>query len=148
MENIKETIEILNDLIQINNDRILSYQDALNEIDDEDIKPLFLELIDQSHGFKMQLGTEIEVLGTDIEKGTSVSGKIHRAWLKIKETFSGHDDKSILEECEFSEDAIKEAYQSAIEEEYLPEYIKDILIEQANDLIDAHDEIKALRDNA
>jgi uncharacterized protein (TIGR02284 family) len=150
MENNKETIETLNDLVLINNDRIVGYEEALKEIemDDEELRPLFLELIDQSHQFKMQLATEIEVLGSDVESGTSTSGKIHRAWLEVKAAFSGHSEKSILEECEFGEDAIKKAYQSALDDEYLPNYIKDILREQEGYLLEAHDEIRSLRDNA
>ena len=150
MENNKETIETLNDLVLINNDRIVGYEEALKEIevDDEELRPLFLELIEQSHQFKMQLATEIEVLGSDVESGTSTSGKIHRAWLEVKAAFSGHSEKSILEECEFGEDAIKKAYKSALDDEYLPNYIKDILREQEGYLLEAHDEIRSLRDNA
>jgi len=150
MENNRETIETLNDLVLVNNDRIVGYEEALKEIevDDEELRPLFLELIDQSHQFKMQLATEIEVLGSDVESGTSTSGKIHRAWLEVKAAFSGHSEKSILEECEFGEDAIKKAYESALDNEYLPNYIKDILREQQVYLLEAHDEIRSLRDNA
>src|SRR5476651_1846547 len=103
MENYKATIEKLNDLVLINNDRIVGYEKARHEIevDDENLKPLFLDLIDQSHRYKVQLGTEIEVLGKDIETGTSISGKLHRAWIEVKTAFSGHSEKSILEECEF-----------------------------------------------
>jgi len=150
MENNKAIIETLNDLVLINNDRILGYENALKELeaDDEDLRSLFLELMDQSHRFKIELGTEIEVLGSDIESGTSTSGKIHRTWLEVKAAFSGHSEKSILEECEFGEDAIKKAYESALEDESLPNYIKDLLNEQQDYLLEAHDEIKSLRDSA
>src|ERR1700761_1991545 len=148
MENNKAAIETLNDLVMINNDRIVGYEKALKEIeaDDEDLRSVFLALIDQSHGFKVQLGTEIEVLGKDIETGTSISGKIHRAWIEVKTAFSGHSEKSVLEECEFGEDAIKKAYKAALEEDHVPNYIRDILRDQLSDLEEAHDEIKALRD--
>ena len=150
MENNKAIIETLNDLVLINNDRILGYENALKELeaDDEDLRSLFLELMDQSHRFKIELGTEIEVLGSDIESGTSTGGKIHRTWLEVKAAFSGHSEKSILEECEFGEDAIKKAYESALEDESLPNYIKDLLNEQQDYLLEAHDEIKSLRDSA
>ena len=36
MENTQATIEILNDLIQINNDRIAGYELALKELKEED----------------------------------------------------------------------------------------------------------------
>ena len=150
MENRKAIIETLNDLVLINNDRIFGYEKALKEIevDDEDLRPLFLEFIDQSHRYKVQLGTEIEVLGKDIETGTSTSGKLHRAWIAVKATFTGHSEKSILDECEFGEDAIKKAYESALEEDHVPNYIRDILRDQLSELDEAHDEIKSLRDSA
>jgi uncharacterized protein (TIGR02284 family) len=150
MKRNKATAETLNDLVQINNDRIVGYENALKELDADDagLRSLFLEMIDQSHRFKIQLGTEIEVLGSDIDSGTSTSGKIHRAWLNLKATFSGHNEKSILEECEFGEDAILKAYDSALAEEHVPNYIKDILREQQGYLMEAHDEIKSLRDSA
>ena len=42
MSNNKETIEVLNDLIQINNDRIAGYEKAIKETksEDEDLKVL------------------------------------------------------------------------------------------------------------
>ncbi|GAA4311594.1 PA2169 family four-helix-bundle protein [Mucilaginibacter gynuensis] len=149
MENTQATIEILNDLIQINNDRIAGYELALKELkeEDADIKYLFTNLVGESHQFKLELGTEVQVLGKDIDNTTSASGKIHRAWLGVKATFTGHNTKSVLEECEFGEDAIKLAYRSAIEDEALPAYIKDILYKQQEILQAAHDEVKALRDH-
>lgn len=151
MENTTKTVEVINDLILINNDRIQGYEKALKEIEesgqDMDLKPFFLRFIDESRQFKMQLGTEVEVLGNDMEQGTSTGGAIHRAWISVKEAFTGHSRKSILEECEYGEDAIKKAYQTALEEEDLPAYIIDILSNQQDILLQAHDEIKELRDS-
>jgi len=157
MENNKEIIENLNDLVQINNDRIVGYENALKQIEEEEIQEegvetelrnLFLSHIDDSRRFKLQLAKEVEVLGADAETDTSTSGKLHRAWMDVKTTFTGHSKKSILEECEFGEDAIKKAYESALENENLPAYLRDILNNQLSVLVDAHDEINALRDNA
>jgi uncharacterized protein (TIGR02284 family) len=72
---------------------------------------------------------------------------LHRAWLSIKEAFTGHDRHSILEECEFGEDAIKKTYQEALNEGVLAAYIREMLREQELELIEAHDEIKELRDS-
>jgi uncharacterized protein (TIGR02284 family) len=157
MENTKEIIENLNDLVQINTDRIVGYENALHQIEEEEIQEngvetglrnLFLSHIDDSRRFKLQLAKEVEVLGANEETDTSTSGKLHRAWIDIKTTFTGHSKKSILEECEFGEDAIKKAYESALEDENLPAYLRDILNSQLSVLVEAHDEIKALRDSA
>jgi len=151
MENISRTIEILGDLILINNDRIEGYERALKEIENDpanaDLIPMFLRFIDDSRRYKVELGTEIAVLGSEMNKGTTVPGKLHRAWMSIKEAFTGHDRHSILEECEFGEDAIKKTYQEALNEEVLAAYIREILMEQEAELIEAHHEIKELRDS-
>ena len=151
MENTSKTIEILGDLILINNDRIEGYERALKEIENDpanaDLIPMFLRFIDDSRRYKVELGTEIAALGGEMNTGTTVPGKLHRAWLSIKEAFTGHDRHSILEECEFGEDAIKKTYQEALNEEVLPAYIREMLVEQEGELIEAHDEIKELRDS-
>jgi uncharacterized protein (TIGR02284 family) len=152
MENTANTIETLGDLILINNDRIEGYERALKEIEhsvnDSDLIPMFLRFIDDSRRYKVELGTEIAALGSEINTGTTVPGKLHRAWMSIKEAFTGHDRHSILEECEFGEDAIKRTYDEALNDDVLPSYIRDLLMEQQAELLDAHDEIKELRDSA
>ncbi|MGN8072024.1 ferritin-like domain-containing protein [Mucilaginibacter sp. 22184] len=148
MENAQATAGILNDLVQINNDRIEGYQRALKDLKDNEggLKDLFTTLIGDSHRFKIELGTEIQVLGQDIDTSTSTSGKIHRTWFDVKAAFTAHDTHDILEECEFGEDAIVKAYREALEEESLPAHLLQIVSAQLDKLLDAHDEIKALRD--
>ena len=149
METKQETtLEILNDLVKINNDRIEGFEKATKDVgaDREDLRLLFTQFIGESHQNKLELGTEIQALGKDIENTTSGSGSLHRTWLEIKAAFTGHDTHNVLEECEFGEDAIKKAYANALEEEDLPAYIKDILLKQQQALVAAHDKIKQLRD--
>lgn len=149
MENTQATVEILNDLVQINNDRIEGYQRASKDLKDEhaDLKSLFTRLIGQSQGYKLALATEVSALGKDIETGTTTSGKIHRAWLDVKAAFTGHDTHDILEECEFGEDAILKAYRTALEDENLPAYLRETVGQQESELLESHDQIKALRDS-
>jgi len=148
MENTQATVEILNDLIQINNDRIEGYQRASKDLKDGDteLKSLFTRFIGQSQGYRLALGTEVSAFGKDIETGTTTSGKIHRAWLDVKAAFTVHDTHNVLEECEFGEDAILKAYRTALEDENLPAYLRETISQQESELLDAHDEIKALRD--
>jgi uncharacterized protein (TIGR02284 family) len=148
METIAMTTEILNDLVQINNDRIVGYERAIKELKDEDadLKVLFADMIRESHRYKMALATELSVLGADIESDTTTSGKIYRAWMDVKAAFTGHDRKAILASCEFGEDAAQKAYETAINEEDLPSHIMTLISEQKQSLRLSHDQIKALRD--
>jgi uncharacterized protein (TIGR02284 family) len=146
MSNSEKAVEVLNDLVKIHNDRIQGYERATVEVEDADLKQLFTSFIGDSHKFKLALAAEVQTYHKDIENTTSSSGDIHRTWLNVKAFFSGHTTKSVLEECEFGEDATQKAYKSAIEDEGVPAYIKDMLIEQEVNLKAAHDKVKALRD--
>jgi uncharacterized protein (TIGR02284 family) len=141
-----ETIEILNDLIQINNDRIEGYEKALHETKDADLKALFSSMINESHEIRMALGTEVNSLGGDMDNSTTVSGKIYRAWMDVKAVFTGHDRHTVLANCEAGEDATQRAYREALSDEDLPAYLHEMVSEQQQTLKRSHDKVKALRD--
>ena len=140
--------EILNDLVQINNDRVAGYEKAIAELqpEDSDLKSLFVKMIGESHTYKMALATEVQALGEEIEEGTTNSGKIYRAWMDVKAIFTGHDRQTVLNNCEFGEDAAQKAYKMALEVEGLPADLRTLIEEQKAALRMSHDEIKALRD--
>ena len=148
MQATLETIEILNDLIQINNDRIDGYEKALEELkqEDNDLRALFSSMISESHEIRLALGTEVNALGGDMETSTTTSGKIYRAWMDFKAIFTGHDRHTVLANCERGEDAAQKAYETALEDEELPAYLREMILEQQQTLRQSHDKIKALRD--
>jgi uncharacterized protein (TIGR02284 family) len=148
MQNTKETIEVLNDLIQINNDRIAGYEKAIKETkpEDEDLKVLYATMIAESHRNKIALATEVQTMGAEVEQGTTSSGKIYRAWMDVKAVFTGHDRHAVLANCEAGEDAAQKAYHTALEHENLPAYIRELLVRQKESLLESHNEVKALRD--
>ena len=150
METIEKSVEITNDLVQINNDRIAGYEHAIKNLDEKDIdlKAVFQEYKERSRENVQELSSAITQFGGDVETGTSASGAIHRAWLDVKGTFSGHDRKSILEECERGEDAIKKAYRDALSyDSGLSPDLKLLVSRQEEGIFNAHDKIKALRDS-
>lgn len=148
MENTKVNPETLNDLIQINNDRIAGYEKAIQELspEDSDLKDLFVKMVAESHKHKLALASAVQGTGTDLETGTTTSGKIYRAWMDVKAVFTGHDRKTILNNCEAGEDAAQRAYKSALEEEGLSADTRSLITEQKSELRASHDQIKGLRD--
>jgi uncharacterized protein (TIGR02284 family) len=147
MEKSKEVVEVLNDLVLINNDRINGYQRAIKELkdDDEDLKSLFDEMIIESQQIKSDLTHEIQVLHGDVEKGTTEMGKIYRAWMDVKAVFTGENRHTILSNCEAGEDAVQKAYKKALETDRFPAFLRELLTHQQETLKDSHDEIRDLR---
>src|SRR4051794_19256532 len=117
MVQTERTTEIINDLIKINNDRIEGYKRAVKETKDEDgdLRSIFNSMITQSLQNKQELSNLMAQLGEQVEEiGTRTDGKIYRAWMDVKATFSGNSRKSVLENCEFGEDAAQKAYKTAL----------------------------------
>jgi len=148
MENKTKIAEVVNDLIQINNDRIAGYEKALKELkdNDSDLRTLFTGYIDQSRNLRNALGTEVQSLGVTMDEGTTASGKIYRAWMDVKAAFSGKDRQTVLNNCEFGEDAAQKAYKEALKTDDLPAYLFALISRQKEELKHSHDEVKSLRD--
>lgn len=149
METLEKTVDVLNDLVQINNDRIIGYEKAIEDSrkDGSSYASLFNEMIQQSKEYKQQLITEIEKVGGDADyQSTTTSGKIYHVWMDIKSTFQGKSDKSALELSEFGEDAAQKAYNEALDEEDLPASARQLIENQKMNLKVSHDKIKMARD--
>lgn len=148
MENNTVNPETLNDLIKINNDRVAGYEKAIEELqpEDADLKALFVKMIAESHKHKLALASALQGSGTELETGTTTSGKIYRAWMDVKAVFTGHDRQTVLNNCEAGEDAAQKAYKSALEEEGLSAANRTLITEQKTELRASHDQIKGLRD--
>lgn len=146
----EQVVDILEDLVRINNDRIAGYERAIGETQslDVDLKATFDGMIRESKRYKDELGTKISELDDHAEpdEDTTISGKIYRAWMDVKATFSGNDRKTILENCEFGEDAWRRAYESALNMDDLPAEVHAMVNEQYNSQKGAHDLIKRYRD--
>lgn len=148
MDTKENAVEVLNDLIEINNDRIAGYERAIEEteMEDSDLKSIFAQMATESRQYKQELANLVSTLGGDIETGTTASGKIYRAWMDVKATFSGNSRKSILENCEFGEDAAQKAYRTALQDEDLPASLRELVMRQQQALKLSHDKIKMMRD--
>lgn len=149
MENNQKVTGILNDLIEINNDRIVGYEKAIEELKDSDadLRTLFHRYIQESRQYASELAHEVSRLGGTPEDGTTNSGKIYRVWMDLKAVVTGHDRKTVLNNCEFGEDAAQKAYDMALNSDVvLDTPLRDLIVRQKAQLKVGHDEVKRLRD--
>ena len=145
----KDLVEVLNDLIQINNDRIEGYERAADEARDIDVdlRAVFSRMADESRKYAAELTQEVVKLGGEPATGTTASGKIYRVWMDVKATFTGHDRQSVLASCEFGEDAAQKAYELALKSDApLTIDIRQLIVNQKASLKTSHDLIKKYRD--
>ncbi len=142
-------IEVLNDLIRINNDRIVGYQRAVEEAKDIDVdlRAIFNRMSEESRQYAAELTQEVVKLGGEPATGTTASGKIYRVWMDVKATFTGHSRQAVLENCEFGEDAAQKAYNSALSSDVeMSSDVRQLITNQKSSLKTSHDLIKKYRD--
>ncbi len=149
INNNEKLAEVLNDLLRINHDRIEGYERASRETKDGDIdlQATFRKMADESRNYKRELEEKILTLGEEPASDTTVSGKIYRVWMDVKNVFTGADRESILESCEYGEDAAQKAYNEALETDAeMDAETRQLIMEQKNGLKSSHDMIKKYRD--
>ena len=143
-----KTVEVLNKLLEINNDRIDGYETATKETDENDLKSLFARLAKTSLRCRQELVDEITSLGGEPVEGTKTSGKFFRAWMDVKAALTGKDRKAIISSCEFGEDKAVETYKNVLMDDLLNLNTRQLTLVRAQyALIKAdHDLISSMRD--
>jgi len=149
MDNEK-TIDVLNTLITINNDRIEGYETAAKETEEHELKTVFAQFSATSQKCKMELTNEVNRLGGKPSEGTLITGKFFRVWMDVKAALTGKDRKAILDSCEYGEDAAKETYGDVLKNdtETLTEAQQSMIRSQHILLQADHDTVKNMRDLA
>ena len=144
----ENTVEVLNDLIRINNDRVEGYGKAIAQSEKEnlDLINTFEKMITQSTDYLTDLGSLVSKYGGTVSTDSTIMGKIYRTWMDVQITFSANDRKNILSECEFGEDAAQKAYNMALYEKDLTEEARALIMVQKTALKSSHDLIKNWRD--
>lgn len=145
----EKTASVLNDLVRINRDRVAGYERASKETNskDADLRALFDELASDSRRYISELSRFVMEAGKEPAEDTTISGKIYRAWMDVKATFTGSDRKAILASCEFGEDAAQKAYDTALESDAeLDPEVRQVIMDQKQNLKRGHDLMKRMRD--
>ncbi|MEO0059447.1 MAG: hypothetical protein RLZZ312_1094 [Bacteroidota bacterium] len=110
----EKTIDALNSLIVINNDRIEGYKTAEAEAKETDLKMLFSDFMETSVQNRKELVAEVTRLDGTPDEGTRITGKFFRVWMDVKAAFTGDDRKTILESCKYGEEVALDAYKKVL----------------------------------
>jgi uncharacterized protein (TIGR02284 family) len=141
-----DVISTLNGLIETCKDGEEGFREAASGVERSDLKSLFSEFSQQRAQFAGVLQELVRSLGGEPESEGSIAGALHRGWIDIKSVVTGRDEEAILNECERGEDSAKSNYEDAAKKN-LPANIADIVAQQSQAILAAHNRIKALRDS-
>lgn len=116
MEKYAELINLLNDLIRINIDRVKELKKRIKDLGkDSELVPLIKRLIKESCEFKEQLVKEVQKKGGEaINRIAGNSGRIYNSWNEFKKWLSQKKDLSILEMVQYNTRAALKVYKEAV----------------------------------
>jgi uncharacterized protein (TIGR02284 family) len=141
----KETINCLNDLIQVNIDSRDGFRDAAENVENLTISSLFTELSNQRNDQASELRSLVTANAQEPTDSGSFAAAAHRAWMDLRSAFGG-GTAAMLSEAERGEDYIKGKYESALKG-HAGSAVTDVLNRQYASVKAAHDRVRDLRDS-
>ena len=127
---------LLDDLMTKNRDAVEGYSKASANISELDMKETFIGYAKSREQFAGELKEEIDKLGGEFSRGSSLVSSVHRIWMELASAFVGKDSAFILKECLRGESAALADYQKASNNDFLPESSKQ-LIQKHHDYIES-----------
>jgi uncharacterized protein (TIGR02284 family) len=141
-----EVGEKLNDLLEKTYDAEKGFKKAEENTDHASLKAYFKSKAQQRYDFGHELKSEIKSFGQEVDKGDSITGKAHRAWMDVKALFSSDDEEAMLEEAIRGEKAAIDEYNEVLEETSLPSSTAAVLRNQKQAIENGLSNIKKLED--
>ena len=141
----KETIQKLQELIQVNIDSRDGFRQAAESTEDMTLSTLFQSLSHQREEQAAELSKFVEWNRESPNREGSYAAAMHRSWMAIREMLSSDDLYPVLAEAERGEDQIKMAYEQALKKT-AGSAVNDVLTQQYAQVKAAHDRIRDLRD--
>jgi uncharacterized protein (TIGR02284 family) len=107
-------IDLFNQLIVVNNNRIEGYDAAAKDLQGGDLKDLFPVFIATSQKCKTELISEVQKLNGTPTDSIKTTGELSKAWANVKATIATNDRKALLIACENGENLTINAYNEAL----------------------------------
>ena len=85
----KESISVLNDLIETSKDGQKGFATCAEDIKHPELKALFVKRSADCAAAAAELQTAVRALGGDPEESGSVAGALHRGWVDVKSMVTG-----------------------------------------------------------
>jgi uncharacterized protein (TIGR02284 family) len=140
-----DIISTLNELIETSKDGEAGFRTCAEDIRDPQLKKLFLNRAQSCATAATELQQLVRTYGGDPETSGGLGGALHRRWVDIKSTISGHSDEAVLAECERGEDVAVRSYRNALEKS-LPSEVRALVERQYQGVLKNHDMVKGLRE--
>ena len=144
MKYSKEMADKLNELLQKNYDSEKGFRNAVDDVENPQLKTFFKEKAQERYDFGHELKSEIRNFGEAPEKGSSAKADAHRTWMDLKSDLSGNNEEAVLEEAIRGEKLAVKNYNEVINNIDFPPSTKNLLLKQRNAIQSTLENAKSL----
>jgi uncharacterized protein (TIGR02284 family) len=142
--NTKKSIQVLNSLIGIHNDRKEGYKTAVTGTNDTDLLAMFRDFIGSSTRCREELMAEVQQLGGTVDERSTITDNFR----ELKAALAGHNRNALLSSCVNSEDKALDTYNSVLTNDidFLTIEQHKMIYKQYVMLKSDHDKMQSVRD--
>jgi uncharacterized protein (TIGR02284 family) len=139
--------EVLNDLIQVNTERISRYEQFISSVDpgEKGLRFFFARIIGESHQNKILLATELQAMGEQIDLSPATRGLVYETARQFMTQVVESSWSRVLDQADAFEDAALRAYNVSIHAEDVAAYLRDLLIEHQARINFTREKIRLLK---
>lgn len=148
MKYSEEVASKLNELLEKNYDAEKGYQFAAEQVKNPQLQSFFNERAKERYDFGHELKSEIRNFGEAPDKGTSLAGDAHRAWMNLKTSFTSDKEEAVLEEAIRGEKASVEEYNEVLKDTNIPPTTETILRKQRDSITASLHKVESLENRA
>ncbi len=142
--NNRYTIVTLCELLAVTRDGEHGFITCAEHARAESLKKTFAERAQRHFTAAGELRELIAQLGGDPARRGKIIGAGHRGWANLHAALTHGDDTLLVDECERGDDYTLEVYRNALDD-HLPEFVRQVVLRQFEDLMSDHDRIRFLR---
>ncbi len=142
---LQDYAQAVHDLITVCRDGEQGFRGAAQALKAPAMKEMFEQYSAQRGQFAGELQAAVKALGFETIDPQGLGGVLYAAWINLKGLATGHDVHGILVEAERGEDWSLKTYRTALGKTLPPE-IAAIVQKQFEQVQEAHDRIRNLRD--
>lgn len=149
MDNSK-TVSVLNDLLNITNDRIQGFSKVEDKVWDKHslLRDDYDQMVRESQEMRSDLINLITEKGGEADDTSSTAGAIHRTWIDVKNAFTGDNPEATLENVVFGEKSAIAAYQEALQSDKLCPQSTVVVADQLEQLKSSYAKFQSLENLA
>lgn len=137
----------LNHLIERNYDAEKGFKQVVEGIEHKGFQKIMDKSIQERYRFGHEIKAIMGDLGMKPEKGSSVEGDLHRAWMNIREIFSTNNDAAMLDEAIRGESHALDAYIEILNSTDLQKGHADILLNHVQSINATKNDLETLKQN-